>query len=125
MIQFSRKRRTFRASAVYIAAAVMGMFSLSAVEPLRGVVFELQTVQDTIFDVSSAYITQDSTREEAVVAKINSVSFSPFRIGAYRAAFPSGAQSATANASIQPPFSIGAQTPIARFNNAVPLRLRI
>jgi hypothetical protein len=93
----------------------MGMFSLSAVEPIRAVIFDLKTVSDAIFDVSEDYVTQHSADEEAS---------SPFRM--YRsAAFSLGCPSNMVNAFIRPSFTTGGRTPRVYFNNAIPLKLRI
>jgi hypothetical protein len=102
----------------------MGMFSLSAVEPIRAVVFELKTASDVIFDASEDYITQHSADEDAVITKTDRASFSPFRMGSSRTAFL-WPLSNIANVLVQPTLSPYVRISYAHFNNAIPLKLRI
>ncbi|MDR1466078.1 MAG: hypothetical protein LBI40_00435 [Treponema sp.] len=123
MVQFSRQR--LRVLAAYVAVAVMGMFSLYAVDPIRAVVFELKTISDVVFDVSSAYITQQhSADEEAAITKTSRASLSPFRMCSYRVILPLGSPSDTVSISFQKSFPTGVQMPQPHFNNAIPLKLR-
>jgi hypothetical protein len=125
MVLFSWKKPPHFFLAAYIAIAVMGAFSFTAVNTLRSVNFEAKNpMSDKIFASFDNYFIQCQAEESTVITKTGNTRFSPLRMGFQLIASLFGSSNSGAPFS-KSPLGLSVKIQHANLKKNILLKLRI